>query len=552
MPIKACSRCGLKVLVDASLAASDNYLCPRCAPDAKPASAPPPRPAGGKRPSVKVTCPYCGASFSGSMPSRPAKGGCPVCQKELVLLPDGTIQAAATFNLQTWQKEKKSASNPPAAAPAMPEAPPELPTAHDPLGGSTILDMGGPGGGPPPAPMPSLDEPTMALPGGLGGETMLGMGGMHDAQPPAPTIEEPAAAPEPEPMPEPPRDEPPQFPDDLGGATILDMGPRPVELPPPDIEEKSPAPDLLSEMMPGIDRPPSAESPVAPPTPPPIPEEPATLPEPELEPDVTEGPTIRDADTAPIEGPSSTPSQEEAEAASIESAPEIPADLGGQTMLGIGGSEDMGSSQPEPAPSIEEPPPEAVPILAKDIAGVDPMPEPTPEPEPDPDVTAMAPGQATPKPYVYQPIQRGPRAKAPPIEPPSPTPAPPPRAPSPPQPPIAGAPVLGSDFRIASVPPPPKPVVEEPARVEKKSAGPKTSAVVLPRAQHSLMKLAMAWILMLLPAGAAFGLHSMQKNETFEKLINRFTAEALPGINKMKGEIEKAIKKAPEAPPESK
>src|SRR5688572_27050955 len=167
MPIKACTRCGLKVLVDAATAASDEYLCPRCAPDAKPSTAPSSKPSApsGKRASVKVTCPYCGASFSGSKPSRPAKGGCPVCQKELVLLPDGTIQAAATFNLSSWQKEKKAASNPPSApAPAM-DAPVEMPSAPDPLGGSTILDMGGPPGGAPPAP-PSLDDPTLAMPGG--------------------------------------------------------------------------------------------------------------------------------------------------------------------------------------------------------------------------------------------------------------------------------------------------------------------------------------------------------------------------------------------------
>jgi hypothetical protein len=530
MPIKSCTRCGLKVLVDAQAAATDNFLCTRCAPEAAAASAPKPSGGGGKRPSVKVTCPYCGASFSGSKPSRPAKGGCPVCQKELVLLPDGTIQAAATFNLSSWQKEKKSASNPP-PAPAM-DAPVEMPSAPDPLGGSTILDMGGPPGGAPPEP-PSLDDPTMALPGaGYGGETMLGMGS-GGAPAPAPSIDEPEAPPPP-----PEREEIPEEPPDLGGATILDMGPRPVETPPPDIEERSPKPDLLSETMPGMDRPPSAESPVAPPTPPPIPDE---IPEPVAE-DVTEGPTVRDVEPEPY--PSR---QEEAEAASLESAPEIPADLGGQTILGMGGADDL---EP-PAPSIEEPPPEAVPILAKDVGA------PEPEAAPPPEATEMAPGQATPKPYVYQPIARVPR-KPPPVRG-EPLPAAPPsspriaaasEAPAPPPPSTSSAPVLGSDFRIAAAPPPPKPV--ERAREEKKPAGPKTTAVVLPRAMHSVGKMVLAWALLALPVVAGFALHSMQKSGSAEKVIQGVTKQVQPGLDKMRSEIEKAVKKQPEAPPESK
>ena len=539
MPIKSCTRCGLKVLVDAQAAATDNFLCTRCAPDAAPASAPKPS-GGGKRPSVKVTCPYCGASFSGSKPSRPAKGGCPVCQKELVLLPDGTIQAAATFNLAAWQKERKSSSNPPSSAPApvaAPEPPVEMPSAPDPLGGSTILDMGGPPGEPPPASIPTLDEPTMAMPGGLGGETMLGMG--SDAPPaPAPSIDEPA-------LPEPDLEDVTSPPPDLGGATILDMGPRPVELPPPDIDEPPAEPDLLKETMPGIDRPPSADSPVPTPTPPPIPEEMSEEPAS----DVTEGPTIRDAEEPEVEAePESEPEPEtplpvEAEAASIESAPEIPGDLGGQTILDMGGANL--ESKPEPAPSIEDPPPEAVPILAKDVAPEDPQAT---------DATEGASGEATPKPYVYQPIPRGPRKPPPvrgdPLPPPLSSPgarASVPNAPSsPPPPPTGGAPVLGSDFRIASAPPPPNPVVE------KKPAGPKTTAAVMPRAVHSLGKLALAWVLLLLPGLTVFALHSLQKNPGVEKVINGIRAEAKPGIKKISDEFEKAVKKQPEPPAESK
>src|SRR5688572_27771252 len=454
MPIKACTRCGLKVLVDAATAASDEYLCPRCAPDAKPSTAPSSKPSApsGKRASVKVTCPYCGASFSGSKPSRPAKGGCPVCQKELILLPDGTIQAASTFNLAAWQKERKSASNPPAPAP---DATIEMPAAADPLGGATILDMGGPGGAPPP---PSIDEPTMALPGGLGGETMLGMGSDIPSSPsPAPTIDEPAPEPE-----EPPREaEPTSPPDlDLGGATILDMGPRAVELPPPEIEEPVAEPDLLSDTMPGMDRPPAEESPVDPPIPPPIPE-PPVYEEPPV--DVTEGPTIRETEPPAPEEPAPIPKPEpEPEPSSMESAPEIPVDMGGQTILGLGG--DFEPPKPPPVPSIEEP--EAVPILAKD-APFEPPADPAPPAE-----APAGPAQTSEKPYVYQPIPRKPRSAPAPAPPP---PAAPPPAPS--LPPVSGAPapLLGSDFRIASVPPAPPPKSVEREREERRPAGPKTT-----------------------------------------------------------------------------
>lgn len=504
MPIKSCTRCGLKVLVDATAAASDTYLCPRCAPDAKPAAAP--KPFGGKRASIKVICPYCGASFSGSMPSRPAKGGCPVCQKELVLLPDGTIQAAATFNLATWQKERKPASNPPAA----PEAP-EMPAAPDPLGGSTILDMGGP---PPASPPPSLDEPV--LPSGVGDQTMLGMGQDLPDVSPAPSIEEPAA--------EPPRDDEATLPPDLGGATILDMGPRPVELPAPDIEEPAPEPDLLSETMPGMDRPPAEESPVEPPIPPPIPEEPVAA-----EADPTEGPTLRDSEMPPAE--------EEPQPASIESAPEIPGDFGGQTILGMGGSDE--SRYPAPEPSIEEPPPEAVPILAQDVGSDAP---------PDPNATGE-PGQATPKPYAYQPIPRVPRKSGSSVEPPPGPPSQPRMKPPSSTPPTTsvGVPVLGSDFRIQGSPPDTKP-----KREEKKPAGPTTAAIVLPRAHHSLKKLVLAWILLLMPAGVGYALHSIQKNPAVEKVLQGITSEVLPGILKLESAIRKASTKAEEPVEEEK
>jgi hypothetical protein len=376
---------------------------------------------------------------------------------------------------------------------------------------------------------------------------MLGMGSGAPEPPPIPepTIEESA------PPPDSGGDEPTDIPPDLGGATILDMGPRPVELPPPDIDEPPPKPDLLSETMPGMDRPPSEESPVEPPTPPPIPEEPglkgseahpsgpAALPEP----DEAEVPTIRDEEVAPPEEPPVPSEAEEQYPASTESAPELPVEMGGQTILDMGGAGDMGTRQPEPVPSIEEPPPEAVPILAKDVDPVEEPPEAPAEPEPAEGV----------KGYVYQPIARSPRKPAS-IDPPTPAPPPqraaPARAAAPPPPAASNAPVLGSDFRIASAPPAPKP--EEKRAEEKKPAGPRTTAAIMPRAQHGMAKMVMAWVFLALPAGVGFVLYSMQKTPMVEKVIQRFANEMLPGIKKMDAEIRKAATKPPEPPPETK
>ena len=109
MPIRLCQKCGLKVLVDESQTASATFYCQRCtialknqeaqalaaapAPAAPSAPAPPPKPA-----TVRVLCPYCKASFNGRVPQRPARGACPVCQTELILLPTGEIRPAAGFD----------------------------------------------------------------------------------------------------------------------------------------------------------------------------------------------------------------------------------------------------------------------------------------------------------------------------------------------------------------------------------------------------------------------------------------------------------------------
>ncbi len=45
----------------------------------------------------KLICPICRGAFTGRLPARAAKGACPLCKKELVLLPDGKIQAGMDF-----------------------------------------------------------------------------------------------------------------------------------------------------------------------------------------------------------------------------------------------------------------------------------------------------------------------------------------------------------------------------------------------------------------------------------------------------------------------
>lgn len=139
MPIRLCQKCGLKVLIDESQSATNPFYCQRCttamkggaeredigayaaAPAAPPvrtsplptaaaAAATPSPVASGARPAtIKVLCPYCKASFNGRVPQKPARGSCPVCQKELILLPDGDIRPSAGFDLNSWQSEKSGA-----------------------------------------------------------------------------------------------------------------------------------------------------------------------------------------------------------------------------------------------------------------------------------------------------------------------------------------------------------------------------------------------------------------------------------------------------------
>jgi hypothetical protein len=140
MPIRLCQKCGLKVLIDETQAGVQPFYCQRCTTAMKgqegagapapgpitPVKNPTPSPVtmgnrsdpaapsvgAAKAATVRVLCPYCKASFNGRVPTKPARGSCPVCQKELILLPNGDIKPAAGFDLTSWQNEP--AASPPA------------------------------------------------------------------------------------------------------------------------------------------------------------------------------------------------------------------------------------------------------------------------------------------------------------------------------------------------------------------------------------------------------------------------------------------------------
>jgi hypothetical protein len=157
MPIRHCQKCGLKVLIDESQAGANPFYCQRCTtamkssdqPDpvvsgntpvkrdvpqavsAAPAPSPSAGPsfAGPSKATVKVLCPYCKASFNGRIPQKPARGACPVCQKELILLPNGDIRPSTGFDVAKWQQEVKDAParEPEPVAVGGPPTPPPAP-----------------------------------------------------------------------------------------------------------------------------------------------------------------------------------------------------------------------------------------------------------------------------------------------------------------------------------------------------------------------------------------------------------------------------------------
>src|SRR5678809_1403295 len=141
MPIRLCQKCGLKVLIDESQAGTNPFYCQRCTTAMKgQENAPSPKnptpspvmsraeaassPGAAKAATVRVLCPYCKASFNGRVPQKPARGSCPVCQKELILLPNGDIKPSAGFDLNSWQSDKASGTA--VTAPSV-EAEPALP-----------------------------------------------------------------------------------------------------------------------------------------------------------------------------------------------------------------------------------------------------------------------------------------------------------------------------------------------------------------------------------------------------------------------------------------
>jgi len=149
MPIRHCEKCGLKVLIEEGQSTVTPFYCQRCAAlvesgtrkveEGAEAPAEPPKTA----PPLRVVCPYCKATFSGRTPSKPAKGNCPVCRKELVLLPNGEIQPASIFDPSRTVKDeeaesstKKDEGTPPPPSVAKPrvekEAPPRPVTAPPP------------------------------------------------------------------------------------------------------------------------------------------------------------------------------------------------------------------------------------------------------------------------------------------------------------------------------------------------------------------------------------------------------------------------------------
>ena len=80
---------------------------------------------------VKIICPSCGGSFKGRLPAKPARGTCPRCQKDLVLLPTGAVDTETKFRKKKEEDDKPTARAVPAGA--TPAAPPALQKEKTPM-----------------------------------------------------------------------------------------------------------------------------------------------------------------------------------------------------------------------------------------------------------------------------------------------------------------------------------------------------------------------------------------------------------------------------------
>lgn len=313
MPIRLCQKCGLKVLIDESQAGTNPFYCQRCTTAMKGqegsgGGAPAPMPTlknptpspvigsksepaapsvGAAKPAtVRVLCPYCKASFNGRVPQKPARGSCPVCQKELILLPNGDIKPSAGFDLTTWQGEQASGTAP--AAPSVSEPAAEVPVKES----NTRLLVKKYAANPPaaakldpsraaqkaPSETEAAEEPA-ALPG------WLDDGGASKSAPvkPQPETDTGLDAIDEKPEPE-------EISEDL-----KEPPPPPPPPPPPSVRARAPVAAKMPTISPG--RPPAVVAP--PPPPPPEPEVDLLPPEPPPPPPPPPPPAPR-----PMRGPS--------------------------------------------------------------------------------------------------------------------------------------------------------------------------------------------------------------------------------------------------------
>ncbi len=189
MPIKTCSKCGLKVYIDEAAKLVAPFLCSRCeattkgtrrtanpaggvggsesrsvgasrelsnAQTLKPSDAPA-RPAASPAGLARLVCPACKSAFQTKLPSRPSRGSCPKCESELTISPDGRVRPAGlTERIAPPPHDtepaapapaplRKAAIPPSAPLPAPPdETSIEAPSSESDDVGPTLLEAGKP------------------------------------------------------------------------------------------------------------------------------------------------------------------------------------------------------------------------------------------------------------------------------------------------------------------------------------------------------------------------------------------------------------------------